>query len=1058
MEFKEIMQTLSADPHVLNLIDFSRASERFSGNDLYTVLINGLSIMEMISSQMTDALDSPREQFPRLWFLSDKEVFQLRVGHPAPSIFQFFVQKCFKGVHSLDFKDEIKRNAQKIDGDKFGRGQIQVWGFSSLLEEHIHFISPIKQNLHVPVWLSEFEKTLSLTVRRLLKQCYSAMNKSQASRNNRPVVGEKPDGDRKDTQHVLDVLAEYPLQCVLLAEEAKWCSDVLQAFRETSDVKLSTLKETNAEKLKNICLSIRDKAAKSHPSISKYTMVCLGALVQLTMNHARQLSQLMEVQCQPESSFEWLSLLKYHIGPESPIVKGSDDPPCQVNVFGYNFQYGCEYFGPEDCVMVHTPSTDRAVLGILLALTSYRCGYVTGPCMSGKTKTVLQLGTALGRQVVLVQCSPPMRLRVLQQMLSGALQTGAWLLLDSVDLLTSEVLSSVGQHLLDIHQSFCGLSQRATDEQKETTAAGNVGCLSIDLAGKKIPANPNYGCALITSKGCTSNFSESLCFVIRPVVLIRPDYRIIAEVTLTSFGFSDAVALSHRLVTLISLLKDSFCLPGFISQHQSSHLITLQKIISVSGKYFKESLREQDILNEAAEKNNLMYFRNVSCKEPEKAYNKSDYAPRSSSSCFIKQSLMEETAVVKAILSVLIPAMYDQKKASQFYVILKDSFPLVSQFPLSQHQDNQLRDAVTRELQLRGFYPDPQIICSTLTLHQTIQFSQTVLLIGPSGSGKTTSYSSLAGALSSLAATKSEHVMDSQTLVNTVVLFPNAMSRDDLFGFFCAKRGWQDGAVTKLLRKLDVCTVSRGWNMQKKRDHKPVAKWLVMDGDPVGQPSWLDYLTTLCDAKDPCFSLPSGEKLVPSKLHLKVLFEMTDLSDVSPSTLSRCSLVNFVGADVWKSVWKKEVNALSRIFKLDQDTLKVWNRLAEDLFSQTLSLLRQKALISAVSGEGKYSNSPTRGLQEILSFVRLLSALLQYFQKELENTEARQDTRGGTLYKIYSLFMAFLYRGSYHYILLNMLYFLISVLDVSLHDGKLLARNIFLLAYIWGFGGHLHPR
>lgn len=29
---------------------------------------------------------------------------------------------------------------------------------------------------------------------------------------------------------------------------------------------------------------------------------------------------------------------------------------------------------------------------------------------------------------------------------------------------------------------------------------------------------------------------------------------------------------------------------------------------------------------------------------------------------------------------------------------------------------------------------------------------------------------------------------------------------------------------------------------------------------------------------------------------------------------------------------------------------------------------------------------------------------------------------------------------------------------LSLQDNELLARNLFVVAYIWGFGGHLHPR
>ncbi|KAM7419727.1 hypothetical protein PAMA_016693 [Pampus argenteus] len=277
------------------------------------------------------------------------------------------------------------------------------------------------------------------------------------------------DDGKKNGQTVLDVLSEYPLQCLLVAEEAVWHSVVLQTLRDSSPMRLSNIKAYNSAKLKKLSQSIRDRVtgSKSKPLASKYMMMCLRALVQLTMNHAQQLSRLTEVQCDLESSFEWLSLMKYCITSDDQSVKATEGSTCYVDVLNQRLQYGYEYFGPEDWVMVHTPSTDRGIMGILLALTSYRCGFMSGPCMSGKKKTVAQLGKALGRQVVIIKCCPSMRHNVVEQMLFGALQTGAWLLLDSVDLLTQGIQSSLGQHLEDIHQSFSELLTRKNQIMNE---------------------------------------------------------------------------------------------------------------------------------------------------------------------------------------------------------------------------------------------------------------------------------------------------------------------------------------------------------------------------------------------------------------------------------------------------------------------------------------------------------------------------------------------------------------------------------------------------------------
>lgn len=77
------------------------------------------------------------------------------------------------------------------------------------------------------------------------------------------------------------------------------------------------------------------------------------------MNHTQQLSHLMEVNFEPlESSFEWFSLLKYHINSDDWSLKTNDDPTCYIDVLGHQLKYDYEYFGPENWVMVHTPSTD----------------------------------------------------------------------------------------------------------------------------------------------------------------------------------------------------------------------------------------------------------------------------------------------------------------------------------------------------------------------------------------------------------------------------------------------------------------------------------------------------------------------------------------------------------------------------------------------------------------------------------------------------------------------------------------------------------------------------
>lgn len=943
--------------------------------------------MESISNQLMNHRDSICESFPRLWLLSDREVIQLLASGTSPVALQRFVRKCFKGVQWLEVeggrlshvKDDSCKTVQQ------GHRGMVVLGLFGSLQEHITFLSPLEPDVSASAWLCAFEKRLKTAMKKLMRQCFASLSQHELS-NQTLAVGTVADPGLP----VLELLHEYPLQCLLVAEEAVWCNNVRQAFQENSPMKLSSIKAHSSEKLKRLSHILQEHV------VSKYTMMCVGALVQLTLKQAQQVSQLMEANCTIlESSFDWVRLLKYHLNSEDQCLKMNDDATCQVDVLNHCLKYEYEYHGPEDWVMVHTPSTDRAILGILLALISHRCGFLRGHHMSGKKKTAVHLGKALGRHVHVMQCSN-MTFSVVQRTLLGALQAGVWLVLDSVDLLSHRVLSSLGEHLADICHFFSGLrrnNSKITNKEPEEMSTGSTrfseSDLNLILGGKSIQANQNFGCVVIASSCCSSEIPESLRTAARAIALTPPDYRIIAEVMLTSFGFSDAMSLSRRLVSLLSLTKDSLCLPDFIADNQSSYLVLLQKTIHASLYYLQQILGHGQNSDEGAKKSSKCNRSHLS----------------------VTQEIMEEAAIARGILSVWLPLLYEQKKASQFDVIFKEAFPIASHFPplqqdFEEEEKRQLTIAFSEELQRKLFHSDPDITHSVLTLYQTIKSSKAVMLLGPSGSGKTTCYSVLAASLSRLAAageqTGSENdslikgdipkmTVSGWTAVDTLVLFPNAMTHKEIFGYFCEKRGWRDGAIAKVLRDLDQHKLTNSVN-DRNGNQTPVMKWLVLDGNPVGQPGWLDYLATIYSSDNPSLCLPSGE-ILPSHSSLKLLMEATDLSDAGPSAVTRCSLVYFPGSHLWKTVWKSELEALSVEYELDKGALELWNHLAEDLFSSTLSLVRENNLTSAIHNERDSSKNLCYGMPEVTSFVRILRGLLQYLGKSVMMSKIERGIR-----------------------------------------------------------------
>lgn len=1042
--FRDIIWITVKDPHVLNFLQLkltTEASHYLQGQSLYTVLINGLTTMEEISSQLLFVLESARSQFPRVYFLSDEELMKLlSLQLPGPSSLLPLVQKCFRGVRQLDCYDECDVSHER-DLTDLNNEPMFVRGVHGTFGEHVPFICHLESNLNSVAWLSLFEEKLHQAMKQLILKCIDVQQCSTLKahedttvrignyrRNNSEVSHEPPS--------LMQLISLYPLQCLLVVEEVLWCTMIQKSFHSLTAPILATVKSQNTAKLHYLCKQLKAYLANSiKESLPSQRIIhALRALVILTMKHSQQTDRLVEVKADLDSSFEWHKLMKYYLCPSSNVTQGDLLPPQEdsacmnqsvyVDILCTQLPYGYEYISPENWMMVTTPSTEKAYMGIILALSRNKCAFISGPHMSGKKHVAVQLGYALGRQVVSIKCCSSTGSSIVSQMLLGALQSGAWLVFDSVDLMEQGTLSELGQHLTDIHQHLSIVQKLSQSEltKKQSNIANEVEC---HIAGKNISAKLSYGCITIAAKGYSAEMPENLRVAVRPVSLVQPHYKMIAEVILVSLGFSEAATLSRRLVSLLSLAKDSHCLSDFVNGHQTSWLVLLKKVIAASGTQLHHDCRLR-------ETNTFKSF--------------------SQANAIINEEL-EEQASIKGVLSVMQHTVSDPKRALQFHTIFEEIFPKAKHLTgpqqfINEKELNILKNTVKDDLQQRGLYSDAQILQNMLILYQALKLSNVVCLVGPAGSGKTTLYQALANALQKLsnaAKVESDNLKSTDihchfstprwTSVSTEVLFPNALSHKEFFGGYCEhNNSWFDGALTKALRHTEQPSAIPLYRSKQKNVQIHSVRWIVLDGDPQGKPAWLDSLSTLCNLENPYLCLSSGEKVQPSRGKIKILSEITDLADSSPSIVTQCNLVYILGENLWKAVLKSEMDVLASKHNVDWITLKMWDHLAKDLFPDTLVFLRNKELnsvMASVGSEGTASSRITDGLQEVMSFIRILHALLEHFENRvgLNCTSGQSETTG----KI-SLFL----------ILFKLLH--LYVLDMISH--MILLTEVFTL-YFW---------
>ncbi|XP_073667956.1 dynein heavy chain domain-containing protein 1 [Paramisgurnus dabryanus] len=1048
--FREIIRITVNDPHVLSFVHLKLMTEASLGlqeQSLYTVLMNGLRAMEEISSQLFFVLESARIQFPRLYFLSDKEVMKLlSLPLPTPSSLLPLVQKCFKGVSWLDVHCERDAHHEH-DLTDLSSEIMCVCGIYGDFREHVPFLCPLEPNLNTVAWLCLFEEKLHATMKQTILKCIDVQQcLGLEEHEDSPALTEKNKRNSSEGIYescsLLQLISLYPLQCLLVAKEVLWCTMVQKSFQSQTAAMLAAIKSRNTAKLHYLCQQLKVHSANSNEEslASKHVIKALRAFVMLTRKHFQQTDGLVKVKADLDSSFEWHKLMKYYLSPSAYVAQCEEGSACinqsvYVDILCTQFPYGYEYIGPENWMMVTTPSTEKAYMGIILALSSYKCAFISGPHMSGKKHIAVQLGYALGRQVVSMKCYPTMGSSIVSQMLLGALQTGAWLVLDSVDSMKQGTLSELGQHLADINQH---LSEVQLAQQEGYSNTMNEA--ECHIAGKNILAKLSYGCITIASNGCSTEIPENLRVAIRPVSLIEPHYKMIAEVILISLGFSKADNISHRLVSLFSLAKDSQCLPDFLSGHQTSWLGLLKNVLAASATHLHHDCQLRETYKNIIFDNYSLNFKSMS-------------------NATVNEEL-EEHASIRGVLSVMQYTFSDPKRLLQFNTIFEEIFPKAKCFTglqklrTDEKEQSILGNAVKDEFQQRGFYTDAQMLHNVLILYQALKLSNVVLLVGPAGSGKTTLYQVLANALQKLSRAveveshdpedftdiKHHSSMPCWTSVSTEVLFPHTLSHKEFFGGFCEENNtWFDGAFCKALRHLEQPLVIPPFKSKKKKVQNQSIKWIVLDGDPLGKFAWLDSLSTLCNLDNPYLRLSSGEKIEPSSGKLKILSEITDIGDSNPSVLTQCKLVYVSGENLWKTVWESEMDVLSIKHNVDQVTLKMWRHLAKNLFTDTVMFLKNKRhslVMARVENEGNPSSWIADGLQEVMSFFRILNALLEHFGKGggLGCPSRETETTDNAVIKPHC-----------------------SDAMTPIQWG-LPARNLFCVAYIWGFGGHLHPR
>ncbi|XP_043475594.1 dynein axonemal heavy chain 6 isoform X1 [Leptopilina heterotoma] len=237
---------------------------------------------------------------------------------------------------------------------------------------------------------------------------------------------------------------------------------------------------------------------------------------------------------------------------------------------------------------------------------------------------------------------------------------------------------------------------------------------------------------------------------------------------------------------------------------------------------------------------------------------------------------LEDVVLLRALRDSNLPKFLSDDK-ELFLGILGDLFPGLV---IPDEDYGVFQETAEKMMRDAGLQPELCSIVKTIQLHETMLVRHGVMLVGPTGSGKTTVLQTLKETytrLYEMNVSKSYYQK-----VHTYVLNPKAVTIGELYGSVdTMSNEWHDGLIGAIIRHACSFTTE---------EHQ----WIVCDG-PVDA-IWIENMNTvLDDNKMLCLANSERIKFTP---YVHMLFEVMDLSQASPATVSRCGMVYFDSADL----------------------------------------------------------------------------------------------------------------------------------------------------------------
>uniref|UniRef100_A0A7S3HTS3 Dynein heavy chain n=1 Tax=Spumella elongata TaxID=89044 RepID=A0A7S3HTS3_9STRA len=748
--------------------------------------------LEEITKGLNDYLEMKRLYFPRFFFLSNDELLEILSQTKEPRAVQPHLGKCFEGINKVKFEADLKIS-QIISAE----------GEEVKLDKAVDPETSANKG-NVEKWLLEIESIQWDSIRTL----------TVASLEEYLTISRK--------RWILN----WPAQVVLGVSCVYWTNEVTQALREGGGASLLACNDKLNAQLREMVDLVRGK-------LSKLERKTLGALTTIDVHNRDVVAKMVELGTHEASDFEWMSQLRYYWEDAwkdgQAVKKGMKT--LVARIVNARCLYGYEYLG-NTMRLVITALTDRCYRTMIGAVDLLYGGAPEGPAGTGKTETVKDLSKAVAIHCVVFNCSDGLDYLAMAKFFKGLAGCGSWCCFDEFNRINIEVLSVIAQQIL--------LINNGKRENKEM----------FHFEGTYMKLNTNCNVFITMNPGYAgrAELPDNLKALFRPCAMMVPDYAMIGEIRLYSFGFEDARSNAQKIVRVLQL-----------SSEQLS-----------SQKHYDYGMRAVNSILVAA--GNL---RQMLGDDP--AWDEAKIVLRSINDVNLAKFLVEDLPLFRGITSDLFPGV---KLPEADYGVLIDCLQYTCDNGVEVAPDN------TYILENKAEYQ-----CKTIQLYEMVMVRHGVMVVGQTCSGKTAAIHNLAKAMTKASVDGSPDFAKVQ--IHTIN--PKSVTSKQLYGLFDENtHEFVEGILAVTFRKC-------------AKDTSPDRKWMMFDG-PVDA-VWIENMNTvLDDNKKLC--LTSGE-IIKMSDPMTMFFEAEDLEQASPATVSRVGMIfcetRNIGWAAVRNIWLRSL-------------------------------------------------------------------------------------------------------------------------------------------------------